>query len=243
MVNYVVMQLFLLLILLVSLLVSADDSLKQCTPHIRSCCDLRAFPPKDAPNGVYKMKLGTFAYVDVYCDMTSKDGGWIVIQRNRKNSKLSFNKNWKEYEDGFGDLNEDFWAGLKLINILTRSGQWEMRVDFQKNDKSWSYLHYNEFKVGSPGLEYPLTVAGYTGGSGDYFTAGNEPANNAKFTTYDNDNDVWSGNNCAVHWGCGWWYYSCYDINPNLQPAPMSDYPTTVLYMDMKIRPKGCTIQ
>ena len=103
------MQLFLLIILLASLSVNANDSLKQCTPHIRSCCDLRTFPPKDVPNGVYKMKLSTFTTTDVYCDMTTNDGGWIVIQRNRKNSKLSFNKNWKEYEDGFGDLNEDFW--------------------------------------------------------------------------------------------------------------------------------------
>ena len=223
------------------LLVYANDSLKQCTPHIRSCCDLRTFPPKDAPNGMYKMNLGTFASLDVYCDMTTDGGGWIVIQRNRKNSKLNFNKNWKEYEDGFGDLNEDFWVGLKMMNVLTKSGQWEMRVDFRKTNNAWSYLHYNEFKVGDPGAEYPLTVAGYTGGSGDYFTTGNEPANNAKFSTYDNDNDVWN-NNCAAHYGSGWWYYSCYDIHPNIQP-PMSDYPTTVLFMEMKIRPKGCTIQ
>ena len=51
-----------------------------------------------------------------------------------------------------------------------------MRVDFQKNDYIWSYLHYNTFKVGSPSAEYPLTVAGYTGGSGGYFTTGGQPA-------------------------------------------------------------------
>lgn len=223
------------------LLVYANDNLKQCTPHIRSCCDLRTFPPKDAPTGMYKMNLGTFASIDVYCDMTTDGGGWIVIQRNRKNSKLNFNKNWKEYEDGFGDLNEDFWAGLKLMNILTRSGQWEMRVDFQKTDNTWSYLHYNEFSVGNSSAEYPLTIAGYSGGSGNYFTTGDQPANNAKFSTYDNDNDVWN-NNCAINYGCGWWYNMCFDINPNRQP-PMSNYPTTVLLMEMKIRPKGCTIQ
>ena len=90
------------------------------------------------------------------------------------------NKNWREYEDGFGNLNEDFWAGLKLMNTLTQSGQWEMRVDFQKNDKTWSYLHYNQFSVGSPSTEYHLTIGG---GSGDYFTADNQPTTNAKFTT------------------------------------------------------------
>ena len=232
----------LILMLVVSLtLVNADhsgNSIDYCV-HIRSCCNLRTFPPKKVSSGVYKISMGTFTSADVYCDMTTDSGGWIVIQRNRKNSQLNFNKNWKEYEDGFGDLNEDFWAGLKLMNTLTQNGQWEMRVDFQKNDKTWSYLHYNQFSVGSASDEYRLTVGGYTGGSGDYFTAGNEPANNAKFTTYDNDNDV-HGGNCAAK--SGWWYYSCFDINPNYQPL-YYDWPNTALFMEMKIRPKGCIMQ
>ena len=66
------------------------------------------------------MSMGTFATANVYCNMTTDSGGWIVIQRNRKNSQLSFNKNWREFEEGFGDLNKDFWAGLAMIHILTK---------------------------------------------------------------------------------------------------------------------------
>jgi len=36
-------------------------------------------------------------------------------------SSISFFRNWREYEDGFGDLGTDFWYGLKF---LTQSGQW-----------------------------------------------------------------------------------------------------------------------
>ena len=239
------MKMKVILMLVVSLtLVNADqsgNSIDYCV-HIRSCCDLRAFPPRKAPSGVYKISMGTFTSTDVYCDMAKDSGGWIVIQRNRKNSQLNFNKNWKEYEDGFGDLNEDFWAGLKLMNTLTQNGQWEMRIDFQKNDKSWSYLHYDQFSVGSASDEYRLTVGGYNGGSGNYFTAGSEPANNAKFTTYDNDNDVHGSGNCAISYTTGWWYHSCYNINPNRQP-PYYNHPHTAMFMEMKIRPKGCTMQ
>ena len=95
--------------------------------------------------------------------MSIDNGGWIVIQRNRKNSQLSFDKNWREYEEGFGDISKDFWAGLKLMHTLTETSQWEMRVDYLKNEKSWSYLHYNQFSVGSASEEYPLTIEGFTG--------------------------------------------------------------------------------
>ena len=54
-------------------------------------------------------------------------------------------------------------------------------------------LHYNQFSVGSASEEYPLTITGYNGVSGDYFMTGNVPAVNARFTAYDNDSDVWGG--------------------------------------------------
>ena len=155
----------LVILTLSLLLVNAHDDINHYSTHpftapIRSCSDLRVFPPDRVPTGVYKMSMGTFATANVYCNMTTDNGGWIVIQRNRKNSQLSFNKNWREYEEGFGDLNKDFWAGLELIHTLTQRGQWEMRVDYQKNDKTWSYLNYNQFSVGSASEEYPLTIGG-----------------------------------------------------------------------------------
>ena len=32
------------------------------------------------------------------------------------------------------------WYGLDAIHCLSQTGQWEMRVDYQKNDNTWSYL-------------------------------------------------------------------------------------------------------
>ena len=183
------------------------------------------------------MSMGTFGTANVYCNMTTNDGGWIVIQRNRKNSRLSFNKNWREYEEGFGDLNKDFWAGLELMHTLTQRGQWEMRVDYQKNDKTWSYLHYNQFSVGSASEEYPLTVGGFTGVGIDEFAR--HPLNSMKFTTPDNDNDKSSGN-CATSSKSGWWHNNCHNINTNRQPPVVLGY---VLFSEMKIRPKDCITQ
>ena len=206
---------------------------------IKTCCDLRTFP---ASSGVYKISTGTFSTTNVYCDMKTDNGGWIVIQRNRINSQLSFTKNWKEYEDGFGYLTGDFWAGLKLIHGLTQSGQWEMRVDYQKVDKTWSYLHYNHFRVESASKEYQLDVNGYTGEvsfseGGNPFTGKLNVANKMSFTTYDSNK-----NGCAVTYQSGWWYNGCYRININRQP-PHYEYPNKALLIEMKIRPKDCIVK
>ena len=71
---------------------------------------------------------------------------------------------------------------------LTQTGQWELRVDFEFQNKTRSYLHYNVFKVGSATDEYPLTISGFTGITPtDPFATGGH--NGQKFSTYDNDND------------------------------------------------------
>ena len=146
------------------------------------------------------MSMGKFATANVYCNMTTDGVGWIVIQRNRKNSQLSFNKNWREYQEGFGDLNnKDFWAGLELMHTLTQRGQWEMRVDYQNNYKTWYYLHANQFSVGSASEEYLLTIAGFTGAG----TVWVNYHNGMKFSTPDNDNDQ-CGCNCAASFKSGW---------------------------------------
>ena len=170
---------------------------------INNCCDLRIV---STVSGVYKLNKGTFSSADVYCDINTTNGGWIVIQRNKKNSLVNFNRNWTDYEKGFGDLHTEFWYGLDSMHCLTQRGQWEMRVDYQKNNKTWSYLHYNQFSVGSASEEYPLTVGGFTGVGTDWFNQ-SYPHNGMKFSTPDNDNDNSSRCHCAAEYKSGWWYH------------------------------------
>ena len=204
---------------------------------INNCCDLRIV---STVSGVYKLNKGTFNSADVYCDMNTTTGGWIVIQRNKNNSLVNFNKNWVDYEKGFGNLTTEFWYGLEAIHCLTQRGQWEMRVDYQKNDKTWSYLHYNQFSVGSASEEYPLTVRGFTGVGTDWFNKWSRPHNRMKFSTPDNDNDKHSSANCAAIHKSGWWHNDCYFINTNTQPPYVWG---DVLFIEIKIRPKDCITQ
>ena len=233
------------------LLVNADqycDNLIEKFKHscnlskvtLKTCCEYKTFLSDHGKSGLYKIHKGTFTSLgDAYCDMTNDGGGWNVIQRNKKDSSISFNKNWTDYEKGFGDLNTEFWYGLEEIHCLTQRGQWEMRLDYQKNDKTWSYLHYNQFSVGSASEEYPLTAGEFTGVGTDWLNDKSKLHNGLKFTTPDKDNDK-TGGNCAVAYKSGWWYNHCYHVNINRQPPVVS---TDVLFSEMKIRPKDCITQ
>ena len=45
-------------------------------------------------------------------------GGWTVIQR-RLNGEVDFDRSWKSYKEGFGDVNGDFWIGLETIREMS----------------------------------------------------------------------------------------------------------------------------
>ena len=107
-------------------------------------------------------------------------------------------------------------------------------MDYQFNNKTWSYLHYNQFSIGSASEEYTMTVGGFTGVGTDWFSY-----NGMQFSTPDNDNDK-EGGNCAARFRSGWWYNHCHHININTQPP---DVGRNVLFSEMKIHPKDCITQ
>ena len=229
-----------------------DDG--ECQPNngpIQNCCCLgyntNNYNVKSS--GVYT--IANFCGVKcsntrVYCDTSSGGGGWIVIQR-RKDGIVDFlNRDWVEYEDGFGNLHGEFWIGLRSMHCLTSQGNWELRIDYQLKNGTKSYLHYNKFAIGSAEDQYPLKISGFDSiGLTDPFDSG-RPLNEMKFSSRDRDNDL-SSMNCA-HYDGGWWHHYCSNIYLYLNEAYTaiymllnsgSHYPTSV---GMKIRPQNCNI-
>lgn len=46
------------------------------------------------------------------CDSRLAGPGWMVIQR-RIDGRIDFNRKWKDYKYGFGNVNGEFWLGLE----------------------------------------------------------------------------------------------------------------------------------
>ena len=157
-------------------------------------------------------KAFTNAKINVPCDMDTDCGGWIVIQRrNASLGIVNFTKNWEDYENGFGDIDGEFWIGLKNIHEFTNQHDVDLQISVWNDTNTSITWNYPTFRVAGPEQKYQLTVSGGTGdGSRDAFAYNNR----RYFTTYDRDNDS-SGRNCGYDDQGGWWYSNCAFANLN----------------------------
>ncbi|KAI8747835.1 BgiBFREP21.3 [Biomphalaria glabrata] len=178
----------------------------------------------------------------VMCDTKTDGGGWIIFQR-RINGKVDFYRGWKEYSDGFGDYNiGEFYLGNENIFSLTSTGQYDLRIDLEFNNKKY-FAQYENFKVFSETEKYTLKIGNYSGNAEDDLSY----HNNMFFTTFDRDNDEHSGTNCAENGSGAWWYRGCHLSNLNglwgstsyakgMNWAQLTEWSNSVSFSEMKIR-------
>ena len=186
--------------------------------------------------------------MDVYCDMETDGGGWIVIQRRLPTATVNFTRNWEDYENGFGDLDGEFWLGLKTIHELTTKAEVELMTTVKNESGPVITWTHQVFRVSGPDTYYVLNISGGQGPGYDAMAY----HNGQRFSTYDSGNTV-----CAYRRQGGWWYRACSPANlngphvrPNL-PGVSKTEGRLVWYngvgghkyytnAEMKIRPKNC---
>ena len=183
------------------------------TPLPRDCREVHDRGQRRS--GVYLIdpecpSVGTF---NIYCDMDTTGGPWMVIQR-RMDGSVNFRRKWADYAAGFGHLDVEHWLGLNKTHCLTtRRPTASLRVDMSDFDGNTKYALYQFFNVDKPCNLYRLSVGGYSGTAGDSLSYHNRMA----FTTYDQDNDEATSNcaNSQSAWSGGrgypggWWYKEC----------------------------------
>ena len=161
----------------------------------RNCLDLKRLG--HYVSGVYTITpydCCHWIHAQVYCDMTTDGGGWTVIQRRDKYPRQeNFYRPWLEYVHGFGNLLQEFWAGLDLIHALTSQTSNEVRFELADRDGNTKFAHYKSFSVADGNDKYKLGVSGYSGTAGDSMTYNN----GKKFSTFDQKNNIGKSTNCA----------------------------------------------
>ncbi|XP_071795932.1 microfibril-associated glycoprotein 4-like [Asterias amurensis] len=147
---------------------------------------------------------------EVFCDMDTDYGGWTVFQR-RQDGSVNFFRLFAEYQEGFGNLEGEFWLGNDKLNRLTSQTNYELRVDLEDFEGGSAYQVYRSFNIGDVDSNYRLSVSSSTGTAGDSLYS----HNNMPFSTKDKDNDSRSTENCAFRSHGAWWYKSCQTSNLN----------------------------
>ncbi|XP_043355030.1 tenascin isoform X12 [Dermochelys coriacea] len=175
-------------------------------PYPRDCS--QALLNGESTSGLYTIYMNgnKSQSVEVYCDMISDGGGWIVFLR-RHNGKEDFYRNWRTYAAGFGDPKDEFWIGLETLHKITSQGQYELRVDLRDKGET-AYALYDRFSVGDSKTRYRLKVDGYNGTAGDSMTY----HSGRSFSTFDKDNDA-AITNCALSYKGAFWYKNCHRVN------------------------------
>ncbi|KAJ3599219.1 hypothetical protein NHX12_033182 [Muraenolepis orangiensis] len=168
------------------------------------CSDL--FNQGEKNSGVYIIKPNGSEPFKVYCKM-SLDGGSTVLQ-HRVDGSVDFDQSWEKYEIGFGDLEKEYWLGLRKIHTLAMQRESVLRVELvdSRDERRWAEY---QFLLGGPTLNYALYISRLAGDLPHTMTN----HTGMSFSTKDRDN--LSDSSCARDNPGGWWFSACGDTGLN----------------------------
>ncbi|XP_074427862.1 uncharacterized protein LOC141746170 [Larus michahellis] len=199
--------------------------------HVRQVRDIAPHPPaghgwpKDCSeipassrSGIYIIQPKGLHHLVVYCEMNVTGGGWTVIQRNQKDTPVTWAESWSTYKYGFGSVRSEYWLGTEYIHQISKQKVYQVRFVIQDSTDNTNFADYNLFSVEDESHGYRLRLGAYSGMAGDAMTSDNPKTmhDNMKFSTKDRDQDTYS-KNCAYSYEGGWWYSACYSVRLNFK--------------------------
>ncbi|MCB9744168.1 MAG: hypothetical protein H6740_16340 [Alphaproteobacteria bacterium] len=170
-----------------------------------------------APDGVYWLDPDgdgdTSDAWQGWCDMTRDGGGWTLVVNNTQAVTHSGNPTMTQAINdvlvrggtlGSSLTSFDLWVGVAEWGDIGTSS----RIEVGASPSSLSHQAFYTLSLNAS-ADYRLTMSG-----GTISLGGNAPGiyayhNGSRLSTYDDDNDSYSGN-CASYYGHPWWYNSCW---------------------------------
>ncbi|XP_039719886.1 angiopoietin-4 isoform X4 [Pteropus medius] len=141
---------------LVRIVAQGLASMRSSEQVFQDCAEIQRFGANTS--GVYTIHVANMTEPrKVFCDMEANGGGWTLIQR-RENGSVNFQRNWKDYKEGFGDPAGEHWLGNEVVHQLTSRAAYSLRVELQDWEGNEAYAQYEHFQLGSEGQLYRLKV-------------------------------------------------------------------------------------
>ncbi|PAA70159.1 hypothetical protein BOX15_Mlig010354g3 [Macrostomum lignano] len=147
------------------------------------------------------------------------DGQLYFLVQQRSSGRVSFQRPFADYETGFGDPRDDYWMGLKLLHLLTKTNR-ILRVELIRHrsstfDQDLFHAEYTNFKVGSAPA-YSMTYSAFNKAKSSVERDALAESRGRAFSTMDRDNDRWDHSCSLIRGGSGgWWFNRCGKCNPN----------------------------
>lgn len=98
-------------------------------------------------------------------------------------------------QQGFGNLDGEYWLGLEHLYWLTAQAQYKLRVAMEDWQGRQVFAEYNDFRLEPESDGYRLRLGSYSGNAGDSLSW----HSNKAFTTLDRDKDAYSGSTLPQH--------------------------------------------
>ncbi|XP_062120875.1 angiopoietin-related protein 7 [Drosophila sulfurigaster albostrigata] len=174
-----------------------DRNITGHLPYLRSCPDRQ---------GIFKIKVNALEPFSVLCDAKIAGPGWIVVLK-RFDGSINFFRNWKQYQQGFGDLSSEFFIGLEKLHAITYAKNHELYVHLEDFEGNTRFARYDQFVIGNENSYYKLEMLGkYTGDAGDALRYNQ----NMRFYTFDKDIESQCAQNRT---NAGWFDYCTQNQN------------------------------
>lgn len=191
-----------------SFLPSGTSSTVMMSEFSSDCSEL--FDRGERANRVYTIQPNGSEPFMAFCDMSRGHGATVIQQR--RDGSVNFDQPWEKYENGFGDLQGEFWLGLKKIYSLASQGNSVLHIQLEDWKQNRHFIEYG-FYLDGPESKYAIRLI-YPSGSLPNLMSNHT---GAVFSTMDRDNGGNWASRCPHPQSGGWWFNSCEDTNLNEQ--------------------------